>query len=618
MPGIVGIVHAQEQRYSESLLTNMAAALKDYDWYQDALYSGNDVGLGRVSLTLRNQESQPVWNEAQNTCLVLEGELFDYDSLKQRLLFAGHTFRSDSHAEFVLRLYEAYGEEFAVQLNGAFSVAIWDGRFRKLIIANDRLGLHPLYYAHHQGDFLFASGIRALLTDSRLQRQVDPVAVAQLLTFDHMLNDRTLLAAVKILPPASLLTFQEGQLAIRTYWTMRYAEHYRPISEEAYLEELLHYLRQAARRQAAGKEPAAILLSGGLDSRILLGLLTENGLSERLSTYTFGIPGCHDGRFAQEIANRSNVTHQFFELEPDYLISTAEKAVRLTDGMQNCVHMHALATLDHGAKEAQIFYKGFLGDAMMGYSVKRLFWANYNPADQIQRYFQTHVEQGIILFEPAEHEQLFTEQFRSQFTTGILDEYETALMGSGAALMADKRSYFDLRQRNIRMILHGVELVRSRGVVRLPFCDNDLLDFSLDLPPGLRFERYLIKRVLIDAFPELAKVPYTGSGYPIMPCLRDTFMHLNSQIRWRLRDAGLGWIPPAEQSRPYADYHTWFRTTLRSWVEDILLDRHTLERGYFDATYIRNLVAGHMAGSNHATRLGALISLELWHRQFLD
>jgi asparagine synthase (glutamine-hydrolysing) len=95
-------------------------------------------------------------------------------------------------------------------------------------------------------------------------------------------------------------------------------------------------------------------------------------------------------------------------------------------------------------------------------------------------------------------------------------------------------------------------------------------------------------------------------------------MRLNSQVRWRLRDAGLRWIPPAEQSRPYADYHTWFRTTLRSWVEDILLDRRTLERGYFDPAYIRNLVAGHMAGSNHATRLGALISLELWHRQFLD
>jgi asparagine synthetase B (glutamine-hydrolysing) len=92
MPGIVGVVHAQGQRCSESLLTNMAAALKDYDWYQDALYSGSDVGLGRVSLTLRNQESQPLWNEAQTICLVLEGELFDYDSLKQHCFLPGIRF----------------------------------------------------------------------------------------------------------------------------------------------------------------------------------------------------------------------------------------------------------------------------------------------------------------------------------------------------------------------------------------------------------------------------------------------------------------------------------------------------------------------------------------------
>jgi asparagine synthase (glutamine-hydrolysing) len=616
MPGLVGFVG--DQKRFETLLPQMANALLDETWYEASLDQGDGFGLGRIRISYLNAESQPVWNESKTICLVLEGELFDYDSLKQHLLSAGLLFRSDSAAEFVLRLYEARGEDFVTELNGAFTVAIWDGRSRKLIIANDRLALHPLYYAECEGDFIFGSGIRALLTDPRLSRQIDPVGITQFLTFDHMLHDRTFLATVKALRPASLLTFQEGQLRIRTYWTMRYDEHYRPISEEAYLEELLHYLRQAARRQAAGNEPAKLLLSGGLDSRILLGLLTENGLSERLSAYTFGIPGCNDGRFAREIAGRSSVKHQFFELKPDYLIDKAEKAIRLTDGMQNCVHMHALATLDEGANEAQIFYKGFLGDAMMGYSVSRQFWSNYDLDSHSQIQYQTHLAQGLILFDHSERQKLFTQQFQAQVTPDVSDEYQAAILESGTELMADQRNYFDLRQRVPRMTIHGVELVRSRGIVRLPFCDNDLLDFSLTLPPGLRFERYLIKQAIIQAFPKLAKVPYTGTGYPIMPCLRDTFMRLNSQVRWRLRDAGLGWVPPAEQSRPYADYHTWFRTTLRSWVEDILLDRRTLERGYFDPAYIRNLVAGHMAGSNHATRLGALISLELWHRQFLD
>jgi asparagine synthase (glutamine-hydrolysing) len=616
MPGLVGFI-GDPQR-AATLLPQMANALLDESWYEASLEQGDHFGLGRISLNYLKNAPQPIWNESQTICLALEGELFDTNFLKQQLLNAGFLFRSDSTAEFVLRLYEARGEDFVTELNGAFTVAIWDGRSQKLIIANDRLGLHPLYYAHHNGDFLFASGVRALLADPHLPRQIDATAVAQFLTFDYMLNDHTLLTAVKLLRPASLLTFQEGQLNIRPYWTMRYAEHYRPISEEAYLEELIHYLRQAVRRQASGSSLAKILLSGGLDSRILLGFLTEDGLSEQLSAYTFGIPGCNDGRFAQEIARRRGVPHQFFELKADYLVGLAQKAVRLSDGMQNCVHMHALATLSEGAEDSHIFYKGFLGDAMMGYSTTRLFWADYNRSAQIKCHLQTHLDQGLLLFLPTEHEQLFTGPFRAQFADQVMEEYKAAMLASQSNLMADQRNYFDLRQRAPRMTLHGVELTRSRGVTRLPFCDNDLVDFTLNLPPGVRLDRYLIKKALIYVFPDLAKVPYTGTGYPLMPCLRETFMRLNSQVRWRLRDAGLRSIPPAEKRRPYADYHSWFRTTLRDWMENILLDNRTLERGYFDPAYVKSLVAEHMAGADLAPRLGALISLELWHRQFLD
>jgi asparagine synthase (glutamine-hydrolysing) len=616
MPGLVGFI-GDPQR-AATLLPQMANALLDEAWYEASLEQGDHFGLGRISLNYLKNAPQPIWNENQTICLALEGELFDMSSLKQQLLNAGFLFRSDSTAEFVLRLYEARGEDFVIELNGAFSVAIWDGRYQKLIIANDRLGLHPLYYAHHNGDFLFASGVRGLLADPRLPRQIDATAVAQFLTFDHMLSDRTLLTAVKLLRPASLLTFQEGQLNIRPYWTMRYAEHYRPLSEEVYLEELVHYLRQAVERQAAKKEPAAILLSGGLDSRVLLGFLSQGDLNEQLSAFTFGIPGCHDARFAHEVAAKSGVNHQFFELQPDYLIRFAKKGIRMTDGMQNCIHMHTLPNLAEEAKEAQIFYKGFMGDAMMGFAISRQFWGNYDDASQLQIQFQTHRAQGLLLFDVGEHAKLLTKQFQALVSTPIMDEYKLAMMESGSDLMADQRNYFDLRQRVPRMTLHGVELVRSRGIVRLPFCDNDLVNFSLTLPPGLRFERYLIHKALVRTFPELAKVPYTGTGYPLMPCLRDTLMHLNSQVRWRLRDAGLRWVPPAEQSRPYADYQTWFRTVLHSWVEDILLNKRTLERGYFNAEYVRVLVAEHMAGIDHTLRLGALMSLELWHREFLD
>jgi hypothetical protein len=279
--------------------------------------------------------------------------------------------------------------------------------------------------------------------------------------------------------------------------------------------------------------------------------------------------------------------------------------------------MHALATLPAEAEYTKVFYKGFMGDAMMGYAIDRLFWANYDQEGQYQVQFQTHVDQGLTLFSQAEQKDLFSDEFQNCINGAVLDSYRAATAESKTNMLADQRIHFDLRQRVPRMTLHGVELVRSRGVVRTPYCDNDLVDFTLAMPPGLRFERYLIKKALIRAFPDLAKIPVTETGYPMMPCLRDSLMRINRQIRWRSRMAGLKWVPVITR-RPYADYHGWFRTVLSDWLEDTLLSNRLLQRGYFNADYIRRLVAEHMAGADCAGKLGALLALELWHRQFID
>jgi asparagine synthase (glutamine-hydrolysing) len=595
----------------------MALALKEEGWYQLDLHHDQDFGLGRVSLGISNPEPQPIWNEDETLAIVMEGEIYDYQDLKQYLMARGHRFQMNNDVEFVLHLYEEFGEDFAIKLNGAFVVAIWDRRAKKLLLANDRIGLHPLYYAQCGGDFLFASGVRALLADPKLPRRIDRLAIAQLLTFDHVLGDRTLLGEVRLLPPASLLTIRNRQLTIGPYWTLRYPDVYQQRSEEDYLEDLIHHLRQAVARQAPGDLPAGVLLSGGLDSRVIAALLCDDPPTSSLHTFTFGIPGCDDARFARDVAARLGVQHHFFELKPDYLLEMAEKGVRLTDGLENCVHMHALATLPAEAEYAKVFYKGFMGDALMGYAIDRQFWANYDQETQYQVQFQTHVDQGLTLFSQAEQKDLFSDEFHSCVDGAVFDSYRVAMAESKTSMLADQRIHFDLRQRVPRMTLHGVELVRSRGVVRTPYCDNDLVDFTLAMPPGLRFERYLIKKALIRAFPDLAKIPVTETGYPMMPCLRSSLMLINRQIRWRLRMAGLKWVP-ITTPRPYADYHSSFRTVLRDWVEDTLLNNRSLLRGYFRPSYVQQLVSEQMEGTDHAGKLGALLTLELWHRQFVD
>jgi hypothetical protein len=131
------------------------------------------------------------------------------------------------------------------------------------------------------------------------------------------------------------------------------------------------------------------------------------------------------------------------------------------------------------------------------------------------------------------------------------------------------------------------------------------------------FERYLPKAALVKHFPQLAKIPIAGTGRPLIACARDVFLQARQLVSWHFDKWGLGWMAPAER-RPYKDYNLWFRTLLRPWVEHVLLDRSALERGYFRPDFVRQLVTDQFAGANHAVRIGGLITLELWHRRFLD
>ena len=365
------------------------------------------------------------------------------------------------------------------------------------------------------------------------------------------------------------------------------------------------------RQKYAG--PAGVLLSGGLDSRVVLAYLRKNSAYDELHTFTFGVPGCDDARFAREVAEKAGSRHHFYALQPDYLLDKAEEGIRLTEGMQNCIHMHALATLTDEVKHVNVIYKGFLGDALMGHFTDHDWFANYSEDDIIQLFYHSYP----ITFHVSDQVNLFTKDFYLS-TKGCVNDTLTRMLSDTHSINFVNQFFkFDLRQRQRRFVLSGVELVRSQAMVRTPFSDNDLVDFMIKAPPGLRMGRHLIKDVFINNFPEFAKVPYTETGYPLMHCGRDLRIRMNAQTRWRLRAAGLNWIS-APKTRPYADYNLWMRTALRDWVIDILLDTRSIERGYFRLEYIRKLVDDHMAGTNHAGKLGALITLELWHRIFID
>jgi asparagine synthase (glutamine-hydrolysing) len=618
MPGLVGFIGNTSPNESRILLESMASALHPEPRFRKDLYATQGLGLGRVSLGLVNSAPQPIWNEDRSICVVMEGEIYDYQDLKRKLVDRGYQFASKNNdAEFILHLYEEKGEDFAFELNGQFAIAIWDQRQQTLILAKDFLGLVPLYYAQCNGRLLFTSGVRAILSDQTLPRTVDLIAIAQYLTFDHLLDDRTLLEAVKVLPAGTILTFRQGQLRIKPYWKPQYCEITHIHDEHEYIDGLIFHLRQAVSRQLPGELSAGFLLSGGLDSRVLLAFFNELTINNEFHTFTFGVPGCDDARFARQASSLTRASHHFYELKPDYLLSRVEEGVSLTDGLQNCVHMHTLATLEKVAETAGLIYKGFMGDALTGYGQSRAHLVNIHPDSIAECQLQIHEDQGLLLFTIDQVDDLLCEDKGFQVNGLTLEGYRNALLESGSHLPVDQRHYFDIRYRVPRMTLNGVELVRSRASVRMPFCDRDLVEYMLTVPAGYRFERYLMEKAFIQAFPDLAKVPYTSTRLPLYNGMRSLLMQGDHHLRWYLRNRGLSWVP-VKRKTPYADYNGWMRTILRTWVEHILLDKDVLERGYFKPEAVRELVSEHMNGANHATKLGVLISLELWHRIFID
>lgn len=615
MPGIFGFSKLINDDQAFVLLKGMASALAPEERFTKEFFAHAGLGIGRASLGILNPAKQPLWDQSQQVGIVFEGEIFE--PLPQATQLATQSDNQKNAESLFLHLYLAEGVTFASRINGAFCAAILDLRDQKIVVINDRLGLYPIYYYHRGGEFAFASGVRALLVDPSLPRNIDRIAIQEFLTFDHVLGQRTLLEDVQLMPQASVAAFQHGQFNIAPYYHFKYTDVYPFREPESYREQFIFEMKRAAQRQSTGNQPKGVMLSGGLDSRFLVASLAEQIKPDSLHTFTWSIPKSDDARYAREVASVLNTRHHFFELRPDWLMTHGEKAVRLTDGMGNLVNLHAMANIEEEAKISRLIYKGFMGDAMFGFGLRPRFWADYDRETEIQEHLQAYRDYRVLTFDLPEHSAIFTDSFLNHTQDGLLQDFSKGMRAAAVRQMATQRLYFDLTQRVPRMTINGVLVARDQAAIRLPFTDNDLVEFSMTIPPYLAFERRLMMDAFIHAYPKLARIPTPRDHLPMVSCAREMLMRNAQFIKWHLRRMGLNWIAGPE-SRPYKDYHTWFRTGLRHWVEETLLSQQSLERGYFQPERVRQLVNEHMNGRNHSVRLGAMMAIELWHRMYID
>src|SRR5438445_7237183 len=319
MCGIVGIFNFDPARPVDGdLLRVMNATITHRGPDEDGFYLNGPLGMAnrRLSIIGLADGRQTIANEDRTVWTVFNGEIYNYPDLRRELTHRGHTFRTSTDTEVLVHLYEEHGEDFVRELNGMFAIALWDDRRRRLLIYRDRLGEKPLYYVRTGGRLLFASEIKALLRDPTVDRTVDLAALYDYLSFQYNPRRETIFRGIVRLKPGTMLAVSADGVSERTYWELP-ASADAPRSEDEYLEALRALLRDSVKRRLLSDVPLGAFLSGGIDSSVVVGLMSEV-LAEPVKTFSVGFKvagGYDESTHAERVARHFGADHHTLVVE---------------------------------------------------------------------------------------------------------------------------------------------------------------------------------------------------------------------------------------------------------------------------------------------------------------
>jgi asparagine synthase (glutamine-hydrolysing) len=614
MPGLLGLI--SDDVRDKQLLDRMVNSIKHEQWCKVDRYTSPPFSTARVHLGIFNPEPQPVFNEDRTLCILMEGKVYGYDDEKKRLE-GKHHFASHNDPEFCLHLYEELGVSFVERLNGAFVLLICDLKQKKAILANDRFGLMPFYYAVNNDALLFAPEAKALLQDGTFNRELDTEALVTSFAFGEFWGDRTLFRRVNILPPASILTYGSGKLSVTQYWRFSYQPDY-GFSERAMVEQLTEAFRKAVALRMRDSLRHGISLSGGLDCRTILAAVEPEKRRE-LTTYSYGPSYCEQMAIARKVAEKCGTKHRFLEITPDLIVQNAEQAVWLSDGRTHMEgsHLHPIhrEVRDH----LDVVFDGFVLDRTLGGAHLRKNRINSGSKEELF----SSVLQSMRLFRDDELLRLF----RPEYHAVIREAPAAALRAEFDKLTyADPRTTFDEFYLRTYVAYAPSWHIGMRDLleVSFPAVDNELFAIMFRIPPEKRMNHRIHRKVLMSLSPELARITYNKTMMPpsvplaLWPCGKAYRLAKEGikQLAWR---ASGGRLYIRNRSN-YVDWDGWLRTSdsWKSYYRTLLLSSSSLSKEYLNQDYISWLIDEHEKGRiNAAYRLMRPLSFELFLRQFL-
>jgi asparagine synthase (glutamine-hydrolysing) len=623
MSGVFGVLDSKQSTQIDKLLARMGEEMSHRDWYVVETYSDENagVGLGRIGIGIFNQQQQPVCSEDRNLMVFLSGELYNTSELHRDLKAKGHRFRDDGDLELVLRLYQEKGKQFIHDLEGAFVLAIWNRSQRQLIIANDRFGLYPLYYAHYDGKLIFAPEMKGILCDPHFHKELNLTALAEYMRFQQLLGEKTFFEGINLLANASLLrcNIQTDSLTIEPYWDFSRIPEVKVTFEEA-TEEIGRLLRRVVNRLASGPYRIGVYLSGGLDSRAILGMIDRQRFP--VASITYGQKNCRDVVYAERIARKVGSDHHWFEFKSgEWVEEWADFHLELTEGFHSWIHSHGMSTFPQAREIIDVNLTGWAFDTSVGghwwappltcamddVAFNSYFFSLYN---------QNYTWPGI---EEAEERFLYADAFYPKIQGLAFDSFISEVAKFDKYDYPRRAEFFNQVNHNGRLTYYYLIFTRSHVEIRFPACDYQLFDFVCSVPLALRANRRMERAVINRETPDLAMIPYAKDGLLLTERQLPWGAHaLIYKLKNRFNRHS---YPVFRQIQTlYSDYENYLRSDLRVWAEDILFDKRTLERGVFSPQFIHSIWERHQSGKELHTigKIAPIMTYEMMLRRFYD
>ena len=591
-------------------------------------YVKANIGLGSRRLSIIDLETgnQPISNENGTIWVIYNGEIYNYQTLRMQLEEKGHQFRTHSDTEVIVHLYEEVGEHCVEQLRGMFAFALWDEPRQKLLLARDRIGQKPLFYARDGSDFLFGSEIKVILALHRQEPELNPLAMHDYLSLRFIPPPHTIFKHVQKLPPAHTLVFQNGEIRLRRYWDLSFREKL-TLSEPGILEALREQLKRTVESHMISDVPVGAFLSGGLDSSLIVAIL-KGDLGGTPKTFSIGVQESDFDElpFARMVAEQYETQHVEERVSANLIQSLPQMIWHLdepSDPIAACMYQAARLASRYvkvvmGGDGGDELFAGFdryvgaryidtysimpraLREGLMGPMLDRLPDSfTYKSLTQKLRWVHhlslqaTAAEQYaeatcFFRFTNVEKHALYTDYLWNELgernsTAAITEPFDHA----EAEDLLDRMLYTDFVTRlpehslvlTDRMSMaHGLE-------TRSPFLDHELVEFLAKVPAKIKVQnnqpKYLMRKLAADYLPA-----------PILQREKQGFM-----------------LPIAY----------WFRTDLFPVVSQMLEQSYFVKAGWFKKENIQRLLDEHRNHRyDHHVRLWMLLTLELWHQLYIE